>query len=210
VPPTFEELSVQIMKKTLLTLLVVMIVCTVVSFSKEARSFQFEQDEKLARDSVQIYKAEKMGETKNHIMTIHLFINRDLKGNNIMKEEEPKDSLGFLYVEIVEEDYFRKQNRDYYTFKYDYSPIWGFLKEEPNKHVESFLDYRQNNEDFGGRSYCSDCGEPLAYGKRQSDILDDNLIWLKNQWLDFNKSYEFELEWYFEDELFKRHFTITE
>lgn len=73
------------------------------------------------------------------------------------------------------------------------------LKDKEEK-VESFVYFQYNKEDFGGRSYCPDCGEPMAYGSRFIKINDTKPIWLRNQWLDFSRSFYLDLRWICEQE----------
>ena len=183
------------MKKNLLILLVfVLVLYTSTLFS---RQFDFEKDKILALDFAIISKT--VEGVKTETIQFYLFTLDLLQEKGITVLNPPSDSFGFIIPEIISLDYFNTHSTDTFILEYDYTPIIGLLKDKQEK-VESFVYFQHNREDFGGRSYITDCGEPMAYGTRFIKISDTAPIWLRNQWLDFSQSFYLDLRWICEQE----------
>ncbi len=168
-----------------------------------ARDFDFEMDKELAVSNVVLSK-QINGESVD-ILLVHLFTIQILEKEGVILKKTPSSALGFLILESLNLDYFSQHKNGNVVLEYDYTPFWGYLKTE-DKYVETFLNFNDKTGDFGGRSYCPDCGEPAASGTRFISISDQNPIWLKNIWIDFTKKYEIDLLWTIEGEQFELHY----
>lgn len=162
-----------------------------------SRPFDFEKDKELAVETASISK--KIDGMKTTIIHVYLFMENVLEENGITIPNSSSNSFGFMIPMVINTDYFNNSSRDTFVMEYDYTPIKGTLKGE-EKEVESFVVFNHSGEDFGGRSYCSDCGEPLAYGVRYFSVDNDDPIWLKNDWLDLTKAFFLDLRWLCEEE----------
>lgn len=192
--PPLKKVEEQMKKTVLILLVLVLVFCT---STLQARQFDFNKDKHLALESVIISKTVEGATIKT--IRFYLFSIEILQEKGITLSNHPSDSFGFIIPEIISLDYFNEQSKDSFSLEYDYTPIIGMLKNKEEK-VESFVYFRHNKEDFGGRSYCADCGEPLAYGIRSIRINDTAPIWLRNQWLDFSRSFYLDLRWICEQE----------
>jgi hypothetical protein len=154
--------------------------------------FDFKRDRDL---SVSQMTLSKMIDGKQvDFMQIHLFTLSELAKHGVVFEKTPEDSLGFMIFEVLDEKCIQEDSAGRFVYDYYYTPLWGYLKDE-DKYVETYLHYEENAEDFGGRSYCPDCGEPMACGTRYLSISEESPIWLQNQWIDFEKGFKFDLQW---------------
>lgn len=162
-----------------------------------SRPFDFEKDKDLAVEVATISKTIDGVET--NIIQVYLFMENILQEKGLAIPNSTLKSFGFMIPKVINTDYFTKLSRDTFTMEYDYTSIIGTLNSE-KKEVESFVDFHHDGQDFGGRSYCSDCGEPLAYGVRHISIDNDAPIWLKNNWLDFSQDFLLDLRWLCEEE----------
>lgn len=177
---------------TLTALVLIMYANTALS-----RPFDFEKDKNLAVETVTISKTIDGKET--NIIQVYLFMEYILREKGLTIPKSSSNSFGFLIPKVINTDYFTNLSRETFVIEYDYTLITGTLKSE-GKEVESFVDFHHDGQDFGGRSYCSDCGEPLAYGVRHISIDNDAPIWLKNNWLDFSQDFMLDLKWLCEEE----------
>ncbi len=183
------------MKRILAALTVLaLLICANTAVS---RLFDFEKDRSLAVDTATISKT--IDDKETNIIKVFLFMENILqeKGLNIPKSNSR--SFGFIIVKVINTDYFTNLSKDTFVLEYDYTPLKGTLKSE-EKVVESYVNFHHDGQDFGGRSYCADCGEPLAYGVRHISIDNDDPIWLKNNWLDLSKDFFLDLRWLCEEE----------
>ena len=192
--PPLKKVEEQMKKNLFILLVFVLVLYTSTLFS---RQFDFEKDKILALDFVSISKTVEGVETET--IQFYLFTLELLQEKGITLLNHPPDSFGFIIPEIINLDYFKTHSKDSFILEYDYTPIIGLLKDKQEK-VESFVYFQHNREDFGGRSYCADCGEPMAYGTRFIKISDTEPIWLRNQWLDFSRSFYLDLRWICEQE----------
>jgi|GEM_PF-4754161 len=176
--------------------LILMIFCTLLTIGS-ARTFDLDQDRGLAVAHRTISK-EIDGKTVS-IMRFHLFILEQLENQGIEISGAPEETVAFLIPEVLNLSYFSETGRDTFEVDYNYTPFWGYLTGEDN-YVETFLYFRDEMADFGGRSYCPDCGEPMACGTRILSLSRQNPIWFKNPWIDFKKGYKLDLLWFVEGE----------
>src|SRR6056297_516336 len=183
---------------TITALLLIMYANTALS-----RTFDFEKDKDLAVETVTISKTIDGKET--NIIQVYLFMEYILRVKGLTIPKSSSKSFGFLIPKVINRNYYTNLSRDTFTMEYDYTPIIGTLTSE-RKEVESFVDFHHNGQDFGGRSYCSDCGEPLAYGVRHISIDNNAPIWLKNNWLDFSQDFSLDLSWLCEEETLELKF----
>lgn len=196
-PTKCEKVGKQMKKNAAVVILIIFVVFSHSLFSRE---FNFENDKDLAVKSTIISKS--VNGTETEIIQIYLFMNLLLQEKNITISKCPPNSFGFMIPLVIDSVFFADQSKDFFTIEYDYTPVTGTLKTDREK-VESFVYFNHNQEDFGGRSYCADCGEPLAYGIREMRIDNKDPIWLRNSWLDFSKGFFLDLKWICEQEPFE-------